>query len=605
MRVTVRIMAKPGALDVTVPSGPTAEAFGIGAMVGPMPVETSALHAALVEWVAAEPFTHAPGALFVLKLEPGGPAALSGQVREGDELISVDRQKVAGLARQAVADLLHGAKGSIVKLSVRRTTFTFNVCMQRDAVRQAPPERKTRTLNPVPRQEGASEVLEKMYKGFAKVNNARVMQKAEKMTAEETMAFYTAQDAAVKRQENIAKRCIDATKRRHAEIGVLQVSSAQPPHLTSLPAVCPCLCSAACCLFSPFALLFFTNPSIATRSGPRLVWTHLTSRVGLLQRELRELEKQDAPFGQVLEYRNWIRRLQIEEELGPLASADLDLVELEAEELELQERAEYLQMTLRVLEEKEAVQSAAGISSSSYVQAGLGDGEQADKQPHRHTGEILGEGQCVALPFQQVKAAIAKEKAALSHEVNLHCGVRGAQRGGVEGGVLVMVNGQQTTRATAKGDVDIIKAKLQIVQDQLDHLRGVDVVMLNHSAVPAARAGWTEVQERDAIGGAIGGHRAAGGCEEVGASSGSAVAVTAIGLLCSGGGAGVMETGASRRSVAAGLAAELGSKWGARGQEPREGARVAAEGTLEDAPEPCMLAQGTIDTAQRLWKFAV
>jgi len=595
----MRIMAKLGAFDVTVPSGPTAEAFGIGAMVGPMPIDRGLGGNPLDERGVQRQGLHRPvatGALFVLKLEPGGPAALSGQVREGDELISVDRQKVAGLARQAVADLLHGAEGSIVKLSVRRTTFSFNVCMQRDAVRQAPPERKTRTLNPVPRQEGAREVLEKMYKGFAKVNNARVMQKAEKMTAEETREFYTAQDAAVKRQENIAKRCIDATKRRHAEIGVLQVSSAQPPHLTELPLLpLPPLCPSV--FYQPLNCH-------AHWLETRLSWTHLTSRVGLLQRELRELEKQDAPFGQVLEYRNWIRRLQIEEELGPLASADLDLVELEAEELELQERAEYLQMTLRVMEEKEAAQSAAVISSSSYVQAVLGDGEQADEQPHQHTGEILGEGECVALPFQEVKAAIAKEEAALSHEVNLHCGVRGAHRVGVEGAVLVMVNGLQTTRATAKGDVDIIKAKLQIVQDQLDHLRGVDVVMLNNSAAPAARNGWTEVQECDAIGSAIGGHRAAGGCEEVGASSGSAVAVADIGVICGGGGEGGMGTGAGRRSVAAGLAAELGSKWGARGQEPREGARVAAEGTLEDAPEPCMLAQGTIDTAQRLWKFA-
>jgi hypothetical protein len=43
------------------------------------------------------------------------------------------------------------------------------------------------------------------------------------------------------------------------------------------------------------------------------------------------------------------------------------------------------------------------------------------------------------------------------------------------------------------------------------------------------------------------------------------------------------------------------SKWGARSVEPREGLRLAVEGTLEEAPEPCMLAQGTIDTAQRLW----
>jgi hypothetical protein len=350
--------------------------------------------------------------------------------------------------------------------------------------------RKTHKLNPQAAPPvGATEILAKLHNSFAKVNAAREVARPEKMSPEETKAFHAARDAEMKRHEAIAKRCIDAAKRRNAEIGVLM-------------------------------------------------------------RELRELQKQDAPFSQILEYRNWIRRLQMEEELGPTRSADLDLLELEAEELELQERAEYLKMTLRVLEQEASTQAAHAAPRDAQQ-----DAARAGEPPD----------------------------------------------GDDEGATLVMINGRQRLRPKARGDMDVIKAKLQVVQEQLDRLRGVgEEVPAPNSSVRRSRDGAGD----DAQGNGAGARPDAAGR----AASGWEGRTADVARDDSGprehvawGGDG---DGGAATSVTAGLAAELGSKWGARGAEPREGARIA-EGTLEDAPEPCMLAQGTIETAQRLWKFGL
>lgn len=216
------------------PEGPSESACGIGMEIAASASTPSVLPLALAEWMGSA--AEAPGALFVIQLDPGGAAALSGQVQAGDELLAVDRQKAADLTAQEVAEKLQGPQGSLIKLRLRRNNITFDVCMQREPVRQAPPMRKTRTLNPVPRREdGAAEVLEKLYRGFAKINSAREVRTEAKMTPEETKAFHAAQDAEVKRQESIAKRCIDATKRRHAETCVLQVVHSPLRNLTRNP----------------------------------------------------------------------------------------------------------------------------------------------------------------------------------------------------------------------------------------------------------------------------------------------------------------------------------------------------------------------------------
>ena len=519
------------------PIGPASNAFGIGAMIGPRSLAPSALHSALAGW--SSPHEPPAGALFVLKLEAGGPAKLSGQVREGDELLAVDRQKVANLPSQAVAELLHGAQESLVKLRLRRKDVTFDVCLQRDAPRQEPPVRKTRTLNPARETEGATDVLEKLYRGFAKVNNARTVPKPEKMSPEETKAFHAAQQDKAKRQESISKRCLDATKRRRAEIGVLKVKP-----LTRTRPRCHKL-------------------SLLHVAGSYNEHTKLRVAVTLLvtaQRELQALEKQDAPFGQILEYKNWIQRLEIEDDLGPMQIANLDQLELEAEELELQERAEYLKMTLSVLEAEER---AAGHAACSL-----------DKERELLTGVPPGHG--------STREGVAGAGAGCDEQGVEMVEMRGEHHNGRR-------DGQRGAQIASKGtqrDIDIIKAKLQRVDEQLDRLHGLQS---SHAGGPPAQQDASAEKCREQEQAAT-----VSGCQVQGSKQRDVV---------EGEGSTHGERGAA--SLIAGLAAELGSKWDARGAEPREGARAAAEGTLEEAPEPCMLAQGTIDTAHRLWKFGL
>ena len=287
-----------------------------------------------------------------------------------------------------------------------------------------------------------------------------------------------------------------------------------------------------------------------------------------VQRELQALHKQDAPFSQVLEYENWIQRLEIEDDLGPMQSANLDQLELEAEMLELQERAEYLRMTLSVLEAKEQAMDSTTCAHSSI-----------------HTTEARSEGE-----------AMRGGQSDLSDRA-VGRGNDSGERGGGQRGA-----DNAGERSRPSSDIEVIKAKLRKVEDHLVHIRGFDT---SH----ARAGGQSEEQEAAA--------RRPGEASRT--AQGGAPSAKGQGDLEGGGGAGMEggerkggvegtccdESGGVARSVTAGLAAELGSKWDARGAEPREGARAAAEGTIEDAPEPCMLAQGTIDTAQRLWKFGL
>ena len=451
---------------------------GIGAMIGP---KRPAERAALSLWFGAAETER--GALFVLELEPGGPAALSGQVRQGDELLAVDRQPVAHSTSQTVAELLSGKEGSLVKLRLRRNEATFDVCLQRDAVRHPPPERKSRTLNPAPPPpSGAADVLEQLSRSFAKVNQGRAVEIPAKMSSAELEVFVSARDAEVQRQENISKRCLDASKRRRAEMSVLE-------------------------------------------------------------RELRMLERQDAPFSQLLEYRNWIRRLQIEEELGPLHSANLDAVELEAEELELLERAQHLNTALQVVQDD-------------------------------------------------------------------------ARRSGPS-------EDEQTKSERLVSDVHVIRAKLRVVNEQLGRIRGVAADGLHapkSDSNPALATGQAAEYFAQQSGGDQGGqpcdHTALANCDSDDEHRPTCSQrqhegkddEARLNLQNRAGDEAICEQAPSHRggksvsTVASDLAAELGSRWSKPGGEHR-GVLVAAEGTLEDAPEPCMLAQSTVAIAQRLWRL--
>lgn len=322
------------------------------------------------------------------------------------------------------------------------------------------------------------------------------------------------------------------------------------------------------------------------------------------------MEKQDAPFSQILEYRNWIQRLQLEEEMGPLNSAHLDVLEIEAEEMELMERAEYLKMTLRVLEEEEeeATTKAEQVGGASTRlqraedDAGLDGGAGGRGHDRGDDEENLREAGRGGLQFDGVRADIAAEEDANARDVDGQAaGGVGAQKGGAEeSDTLVMVNGRQTVRAAKRSDMDILRSKLRVVLDQLDTLRGMDVPVHAAGALGGDRRAERGAPPADTHSGRGADGSGVGKGDRGGGHAAIRERLAGVGAGGEGGGSGGVA-----KSVTAGLAAELGSKWGAHRVEPREGARIAAEGTLEDAPEPCMLAQGTIDTAQRLWKFGL
>ena len=573
-------------------------AFGIGAKLSAdRPQKSTVLSGLLADWASLH--SAAPRGLFVLRLEPGGPAALSGQVREGDEVLAVDRHKVEGLTPDDVDKLVCGKQGSLVRLRLKRNSAIFNVCLQREAVLQGLPERKVRTPSPMPpRSYGASDVLEKLYASFAKINRARAAQQPEKMSPGELKAFHAAQEAQVKQNENIAKRCFDASKRRGAEIGVLR-------------------------------------------------------------RELQVLEKQDAPFARILEYRNLIRRLEIEEELGPLHLAHLDAEELEAEELELLERERYLKMTLRVLEDASGAADALPVrppSSHRILKAEscaspdhllpVATGREAarapelvteggaDRREHRESGPagpdgcgLVAEDEVCSKEAGNVEDGLAcndgdvqvqsNQVACVTADGGEHSLANGHD--GDAGSLLVMVNGRQRLKTPERSDVDILRSKLRQVQEQLALLRGVpnrerDAPTQDLCPRDAARARGLAPHSVCGMPPKPGEGEMSAEGEERRSDQQAGRYVTNVLLEGKGGNAGELEVGCGKGgrivggwrgsgSAVAGLAAEVGNKWVATGAEPREGARFAAEGTLEDAPEPCMLAQSTIQTAQRLWKF--
>jgi carboxyl-terminal processing protease len=63
--------------------------------------------------------THARGGLLVTITLPGMPAS-NGGIREGDLIVAVDGQRLSDLSYQPAVELLHGAPGSTVTVTVRR-----------------------------------------------------------------------------------------------------------------------------------------------------------------------------------------------------------------------------------------------------------------------------------------------------------------------------------------------------------------------------------------------------------------------------------------------------------------------------------------------------
>ena len=59
-------------------------------------------------------------AVYISDLAPSGPAAKSGKIKIGDRVMEVDGQKVANQPFDKITEMMHGAKGSEVSLSILR-----------------------------------------------------------------------------------------------------------------------------------------------------------------------------------------------------------------------------------------------------------------------------------------------------------------------------------------------------------------------------------------------------------------------------------------------------------------------------------------------------
>ena len=70
----------------------------------------------------------------------GAPAYNAG-IRPGDVIVKVDEKSTEGLTTSDVADMLKGAKGTIVKITVTREGYTDPLMFTVDARRDSPPLR--------------------------------------------------------------------------------------------------------------------------------------------------------------------------------------------------------------------------------------------------------------------------------------------------------------------------------------------------------------------------------------------------------------------------------------------------------------------------------
>jgi len=225
----------------------------------------------------------------ISSLYPGSAAQQSGLLKAGDELLRIDKVRSEQLTEEQVYSLLAGEEGSLVQVRVKRDKkFTYDACLERRQPRGPPPPNNR--CRPTQSSEAADpqEIVDRISRGIAKIN--AVMERpldCERLSPEDLEEWRKKNEEKTRRQQAKAQRQWDATRRRHAEIGVLK-------------------------------------------------------------RELKELEKLDAPFVQLVDYRNWIRRLEYQED--GIMDEDIDSIEQEAEKEELEERLHLLELTLRQLE---------------------------------------------------------------------------------------------------------------------------------------------------------------------------------------------------------------------------------------------------------------
>ena len=64
----------------------------------------------------------AEGRVVILDIKPRSPAAFCGRLAVNDEILAVDEQSTAGMSAAAVSQLVRGAEGSVLRLSLRKCT---------------------------------------------------------------------------------------------------------------------------------------------------------------------------------------------------------------------------------------------------------------------------------------------------------------------------------------------------------------------------------------------------------------------------------------------------------------------------------------------------
>uniref|UniRef100_A0A7S4PQG2 PDZ domain-containing protein n=1 Tax=Guillardia theta TaxID=55529 RepID=A0A7S4PQG2_GUITH len=345
----------------------------------------------------------------------GGAAESCGMLREGDELLTVDKKDVRCMDQREVEQQLMGPEGSHVQLKiVRDGRHVFTACLERHKPILVKPREVPSGRDVAPRAEDLN-ISERIYSGMAKINAVKYKLPEKRLTPEEVKEWRRKHDAEIARNDKMAQQMHDARLRRHAEIGVLQ-------------------------------------------------------------RELNDLVRQKAPFAKILEYENWIKRLELEDEFGPGWVAEVDTLELQTVKEEAEERLVKLKEILKLL-----------LSSEE------GEG---------------GEGRIAEIAAISSKI---KENETILSRVRKNLG-------------LASVSSVEPHQSAATGG------------------DGEEAVARESSKDEAAENQPSEKR---------------------------------------------------KKLVSSEVAADLGNRWKSHEAEPRQGIGVVAEGTIESAPEPCMLASTT------------
>eukprot|EP00960_Hanusia_phi_P060045 764379-Hanusia_phi.AAC.5 len=115
----------------------------------------------------------------------GGTAESCGMLKEGDELLTVDKMDVRSISEDELERLLLGPEGSHVQLKVRRDgKYVYTICLERHrpvVVKQREVPKESRTSGDAP----SVSMSERIYAGMAKINAVRYIMPEERLSPEE------------------------------------------------------------------------------------------------------------------------------------------------------------------------------------------------------------------------------------------------------------------------------------------------------------------------------------------------------------------------------------------------------------------------------------